>query len=75
MSMKAKGMNVNIYYSGDTENVNEVIAFGYGDTAGVGVARLLGKNMNPAKILTTLKSMDFDGDNAALKQFSKMFNK
>ena len=75
MSMKAKEMNVNIYYLGDTENVNEVIAFGYGDTAGVGVARLLGKNMNPAKILTTLNSMDFDGDNAALKQFSKMFNK
>ena len=75
MSMKVKGMNVNMYYSGNTENVNEVIAFGYGDTAGVGVARLLGKNMNPAKILTTLKSMNFDGDSAALKQFSKMFNK
>ena len=55
MSMKAKGMNVNMYYSGDTENVDEVIAFGYGDTAGVGVARLLGKKMNPAKILDNFK--------------------
>ena len=75
MSMKAKGMHVRIYYSGNTAAVNEVIAFGYGDTAGVGVARLLGKNMNPAKIIKTLNNMDFDGDNAALKQFSKMFNK
>jgi hypothetical protein len=75
MSMKAKGMHVRIYYSGNTAAVDEVIAFGYGDTAGVGVARLLGKNMNPAKIIKTLNNMDFDGDNAALKQFSKMFNK
>lgn len=75
MSMKAKGMHVRIYYSGNTAAVDEVIAFGYGDTAGVGVARLLGENMNPAKIIKTLNSMDFDGDNAALKQFSKMFNK
>jgi hypothetical protein len=75
MSIKAKGMHVRIYYSGNTASVDEVIAFGYGDTAGVGVARLLGENMNPAKIIKTLNSMDFDGDNAALKQFSKMFNK
>jgi hypothetical protein len=75
MSMKVKGMNVNVYYAGNTAAVNEVIAFGYGDTAGVGVARLLGENMNPAKIIKTLSSMDFDGENAALKQFSKMFNK
>jgi hypothetical protein len=75
MSMKAKGMHVRIYYSGNTAAVDEVIAFGYGDTTGVGVARLLGENMNPAKIIKTLNSMDLDGDNAALKQFSKMFHK
>ncbi|WP_299672619.1 DUF4252 domain-containing protein [uncultured Polaribacter sp.] len=75
MSMKAKGMNVKIYYSGDTDSVDEIIAFGYGDDKGVGVARLLGENMNPAKIIETLNSMDFDRDNSSLKQFSKMFDK
>jgi hypothetical protein len=73
MSVKVKGMNVNMYYSGDTENIAEVIAFGYGENTGVGVARLLGKKMNPLKIIETLSSMDFDANNPDLKQFSKIF--
>ena len=75
MSMKVKGMNVNMYYSGDTENIDEVIAFGYGENTGVGVARLLGEKMNPVKIIEALSSTDFKEDNPALKQFSKMFIK
>lgn len=75
LSMKAKGMNVKIYYTGDTDAIDEVIAFGYGTEAGVGVARLLGENMNPAKIIQTINSMDFDKDNSSLKNFAKMFKK
>jgi hypothetical protein len=75
MSLKAKGMYVKVYYSGDTDAVDEVIAFGYGNEAGVGVARLLGENMNPAKIIKTINSMDFEESSASLKQFSKFFNK
>ncbi len=75
MSMKVKGMNVNMYYSGDTENIDEVIAFGYGENTGVGVARLLGEKMNPVKIIETLSSTNFNDDNPALQQFSKMFIK
>ena len=75
MSVKVKGMNVNMYYSGDTENIDEVIAFGYSKNTGVGVARLLGKKMNPLKIIETLSSTDFNEENPALKQFSKMFTK
>jgi hypothetical protein len=75
MSMKVKGMNVNIYYSGDTENIAEVIAFGYSEDTGVGVARLLGEKMNPLKIIETLSRRDFKEENSALKQFSKIFTK
>jgi hypothetical protein len=75
MSMKAKGMNVKVYYSGDTNAVNEVVAFGFGKEAGVGVARLSGENMNPAKIIATINSMDFEESSTALKQLSKIFNK
>ncbi|SHN07873.1 DUF4252 domain-containing protein [Polaribacter sp. KT 15] len=75
MSMKTKGMNVKVYYSGDTNSIDEVIAFGYGKEAGVGVARLLGENMNPSKIIDMLNSVNVDGDSTSLKQFSKMFNK
>ena len=73
MSMKAKGMNVSLYYTGDTESIDEVIAFGYGKDAGVGVARLLGENMNPAKIIEMMNSVKIDGDNVNLKQFSAIF--
>ena len=57
MSMKAKGMKVNLYYTGDTDSIDEVIAFGYGEKAGVGVARLLGDNMNPAKIIEMMNNI------------------
>lgn len=74
MSMKAKGMNVKVYYTGETASINEVIAFGYSKEKGVGVARLLGKNMNPTKIIEMLNSVKVDDENNSLKQFSKMFN-
>ena len=73
MSMKAKGMHVNLYYTGDTDSIDEVIAFGYGKEAGVGVARLLGENMNPAKIIEMMNNVKIDGDNVNLEQFSAIF--
>jgi hypothetical protein len=71
--MKVKGMHVSVYYAGATDAVDEVIAFGYGSDVGVGVARLLGENMNPAKIIETINSMDFEKSSASLKQFSEIF--
>jgi hypothetical protein len=73
MSMNAKGMHVNLYYTGDTESIDEVIAFGYGKEAGVGVARLLGDNMNPAKIIEMMNNVEFDGDNVNLNQLNAIF--
>lgn len=71
MSMKFKGMNVKVYYTGNTDAIDEVIAFGYGKEAGVGVARLLGDNMNPAKIIEMMNSVKMDGSN--LESFSAIF--
>lgn len=72
MTMKAKGMNVKIYYTGNTDSIDEVIAFGYNKEAGVGVARLLGENMNPAKIIQMMNSIKMDADNIQ-KQFGGLF--
>lgn len=71
MSMKAKGMNVKVYYTGDTDAIDEVIAFGYNKEAGVGVARLLGENMNPAKIIEMMNSVNMD--EGGLKGLTGMF--
>ncbi|MGJ8743233.1 DUF4252 domain-containing protein [Polaribacter sp.] len=73
MSMKAKGMSVKLFYTGNTESIDEVIAFGYGKEAGVGIARLLGDNMNPAKIIEMMNSVKFDGDSVNLEQLSAIF--
>jgi hypothetical protein len=71
-AVKAKGMNVNIYYTGNTDSLDEVIAFMYSKDVGVGVARLLGENMNPAKVIEMLNSVKMDGD--SLKSLGSMFS-
>lgn len=70
-SMKMKGMNMNIYYAGETDSIDEIVAFGYSQEFGVGVARLLGENMNPAKIMEVLSDMEMDPSN--LQSFSAIF--
>lgn len=71
--MKAQGMNINIYYTGKTDSLDEVIAFGYSNEVGVGVARLLGENMNPAKILEMLKSISIDEN--SIQNIGNLFGK
>ena len=70
-SMKMKGMNVNLYYSGETDSIDEIVAFGYSQDVGVGVARLLGENMNPAKIMEVINDIKMDSSN--LQGFSAIF--
>ena len=69
--MKAQGMNINVYYTGKTDSLDEVIAFGYSNIVGVGVARLLGENMDPAKMLEMLQNITMDENN--LKNIGGMF--
>ena len=73
--MKLQEMNVHVYFTGKTTSLNEIIAFGYRDGLGVGVARLLGKNMNPANIITMLNKLKIDTNNLNLEQFSAIFGK
>lgn len=70
-AVKAKGMSVNVYYTGNTESLDEVIAFMYSKDIGVGVARLLGENMNPAKVIEMMNSVKMDEGN--LKNFGEAF--
>ena len=74
MTMRVKGVHATIFYKGSTASIDEAIVFGYGENVGVGVARLLGNKMNPAKIIEMMSTVKFDTENLNLEQFSAIFN-
>ena len=69
MRFNQKGMKVSMYYSGKEDAINEVIMFGYASDKGVGIARILGDGMNPAKIVKMMGDVKFDGSGVNLEQF------
>ena len=76
MSFKKDGNNIKVYYKGDSEAINEIIAFGYGKELGVGVARVLGEKMNPSKIISVFRKadMNLDLDGMNLNQIKTIMN-
>ncbi len=73
MNFKDKGMHVTVYYTGESNAIDEIVAFGYGDKYGVGIARLLGENMNPAKVIKMIQNTNIDEDKVNISQLSKFF--
>ncbi|MFD2567674.1 DUF4252 domain-containing protein [Pseudotenacibaculum haliotis] len=73
MRMNAQGIKMNIYYTGSADAIDEVIAFGYAKDKGVGVARILGENMDPSKIITMMNNITLDGDQLNLRKFNLAF--
>ncbi|CAM1372478.1 DUF4252 domain-containing protein [Tenacibaculum xiamenense] len=66
MSFKKDGNNIKVYYAGEADAINEIIAFGYGKELGIGVARILGEKMNPSKIIALLKDADLNLDQSGV---------
>ena len=63
-----------IYFTGDEEAIDEIIVYGYDNTKGVGVARVLGEDMNPQKLMELMKSLEKgDIDVNGLKGVTGMF--
>ncbi|MDT0644734.1 DUF4252 domain-containing protein [Zunongwangia sp. F363] len=46
-----------VYFTGDEDAVDELIVYGYDKSKGLGVARVLGDNMNPGDLLKLMNSM------------------
>ncbi len=64
-----------LYYTGDEEAVNEVILYGYDENKGMGIARLLGQNMNPGHIMNLISSMEKgDIDLSGVSGVSQIFS-
>jgi len=64
-----------VYYTGSEEAVDEIIVYGEDKMKGMGIARVLGDNMNPSDILQLVRSLqkgDIDMD--GLEGMSKMLS-
>ncbi len=75
VGFKNEGVSISVYYLGESDAVKEIIALGYGEEFGVGLARVLGENMNPSKIVSMIKNADLDEDQSSFHQLKKMFSK
>lgn len=49
---------VEVYFTGEEVAVDEIILYGFDENRGMGLARILGDNMNPVDILALVKSME-----------------
>ncbi len=47
-----------LYFTGEDEAVDEVVLYGFDENKGMGIARVLGENMNPGDILNLIRSME-----------------
>lgn len=72
INFKKDGMHATIYYSGEADAINEIIAFGYGKEMGVGIARILGDNMNPGKIMEMMKKSKVNEGDLDLGKFKSL---
>ena len=73
MNVKNKGYNATLYYKGNTNAIDEIIAFGYGTDLGVGIARILGNNINPNTIIKMLQKTTLDVNDTNLTQLKSLF--
>lgn len=74
--MKYGGGNrkAELYFTGKEDAIDELIVYGYDDEQGLGVARVLGKDMNPQKIMQLMKSLDGNNiDVEGLKGLGQIF--
>ncbi|WP_372917103.1 DUF4252 domain-containing protein [Salegentibacter sp.] len=63
-----------IYYTGEEDAVDEFILFGFDDSRGVGLARILGEDMEPKEMLNLLRSMEKGDFNLeGIKNITQMF--
>ena len=47
-----------LYFTGDEDAIDELIVYGYDNEKGLGVARVLGDDMNPQNIMNLIKSLE-----------------
>lgn len=74
MKVGGDGKRMEVYFTGDDEAVDEIIVYGFDMEKGMGIARVLGDDMNPSDILNLVRSMqsgevNIDGLNNVTNMF------
>lgn len=72
MSHSADNAKMRLLYDGSQKAIDEVIVFGSSEEMGLGVARIMGKNMEISSIVKLMNEMDMTGANTGALQ--KIFN-
>lgn len=63
-----------LYFTGEEDAIDELIVYGYDDEQGLGVARVLGEDMDPEKIMNLMKSLDKENINMeGIKDLGNIF--
>ncbi len=65
MTHNADGMKIRLVYNGDSDKIDEIIAFGSSEEMGMGVARVMGNDMNLGNIMNMMKELDGKNVNPA----------
>ncbi|TYP99195.1 uncharacterized protein DUF4252 [Tenacibaculum adriaticum] len=73
MRINDKRGKATIYYAGEVDAIDEIVAVGYAKEFGVGVARILGKDMNPNKIMMMLQKAKIDKNSKGLEKLKDIF--
>jgi hypothetical protein len=72
MRMNIGSANVSINYLGEEDAVDEVIIFGSESEKGFAIIRVIGENMNPAKIMELAQEIKVDGESNQIKQLEDL---
>ena len=77
ISMGGGNQSLNVKFLGEDDAIDEVIIFGSDKEQGFALVRVLGSNMDPAKMMQLAQEIKVDGEDSSFKQlesFMKNFN-
>jgi len=73
MRFNHEDIKIQLYYTGDSDAIDEVVAYAYAASKGVGVARILGDNMNPSDIMKMMSEVNFNAKGVDFNKLSALF--
>ena len=74
MRFTEQNMKISLYYTGSENAIDEIIAFGYGAKQGVGIARIIGEDINPSEIIKMMRDVKLDSGGVNLESFKAIFS-